>query len=414
MEEKVAIVSSGYFPIPAVQGGAVESLIEQIINQNEQENKIALTVYSCFNAEAEKISGAYQNTKVKYIAIPRVVQSLDKAIYWFAKNILKKKKHMSYRYIAQRLYYIDRVSKDLKSESYDRVVVENHMTLFGTIKRNGNEIKYRGKYYYHAHNVIIADYGYLDVFKNCKAIISVSNYISNEMKKTYGPEAPEEKFRVLLNRVNEKRFKNVTDEDVRSWKNKLKLDDNDRTVVFTGRLNPEKGIKELMLAFNEAKIDNCKLIIVGSYYFQNGLKSEYEEELEKISERAKDRIIFTGFVDYKEMPTLYKVADVVALPSIWNEPAGLTIIEAITAGKPLITTCSGGIPEYATPDVAEIVPYSENFVGDLTAALRKVMGDELYRERLARNAQKKSALWTEKSYYYDFLNAIDVDKLEEK
>ena len=342
MEEKVAIVSSGYFPIPAVQGGAVESLIEQIINQNEQENKIALTVYSCFNAEAEKISGAYQNTKVKYIAIPGVVQSLDKAIYWFAKNILKKKKHMSYRYIAQRLYYIDRVSKDLKSESYDRVVVENHMTLFGTIKRNGNEIKYRGKYYYHAHNVIIADYGYLDVFKNCKAIISVSNYISNEMKKTYGPEASEEKFRVLLNRVNEKRFKNVTDEDVRSWRNKLKLDDNDRTVVFTGRLNPEKGIKELMLAFNEAKIDNCKLIIVGSYYFQNGLKSEYEEELEKISERAKDRIIFTGFVDYKEMPTLYKVADVVALPSIWNEPAGLTIIEAITAGKPLITTCSGG------------------------------------------------------------------------
>ena len=194
----------------------------------------------------------------------------------------------------------------------------------------------------------------------------------------------------------------------------LKLFDNDRTVVFTGRLNPEKGIKELMLAFNEAKIDNCKLIIVGSYYFQNGLKSEYEEELEKISERAKDRIIFTGFVDYKEMPTLYKVADVVALPSIWNEPAGLTIIEAITAGKPLITTCSGGIPEYATPDVAEIVPYSENFVGDLTAALRKVMGDELYRERLARNAQKKSALWTEKSYYYDFLHVIDVDKLDEK
>ena len=198
MEEKVAIVSSGYFPIPAVQGGAVESLIEQIINQNEQENKIALTVYSCFNAEAEKISGAYQNTKVKYIAIPGVVQSLDKAIYWFAKNILKKKKHMSYRYIAQRLYYIDRVSKDLKSESYDRVVVENHMTLFGTIKRNGNEIKYRGKYYYHAHNVIIADYGYLDVFKNCKAIISVSNYISNEMKKTYGPEASEEKFKYQI------------------------------------------------------------------------------------------------------------------------------------------------------------------------------------------------------------------------
>ena len=409
MEEKVAIVSSGYFPIPAVQGGAVESLIEQIINQNEQENKIALTVYSCFNAEAEKISGAYQNTKVKYIAIPGVVQSLDKAIYWFAKNILKKKKHMSYRYIAQRLYYIDGVSKDLKRESYDRVVIENHMTLFGTLKNNGNEIKYRGKYYYHAHNVITADYGYLNVFKNCKAIVSVSNYIANEMKKTYGVEAPEEKFRVLLNRVNEERFK-----DVRSWRNKLHLDDNDRTVVFTGRLNPEKGIKELMLAFNEANIDNCKLVIVGSYYFQNGLKSEYEEELEKISESAKDRIIFTGFVDYKEMPALYKMADVVVLPSIWNDPAPLTVIEAITVGKPLITTCSGGIPEYATPDVAEIVPYSENFVGDLTVALRKVMGDESYREKLARNTQKKSALWTEKSYYYDFLNVIDIDELEKR
>ena len=107
------------------------------------------------------------------------------------------------------------------------------------------------------------------------------------------------------------------------------------------------------------------------------------------------------------------MADVVVLPSIWNDPAPLTVIEAITVGKPLITTCSGGIPEYATPDVAEIVPYSENFVVDLTVALRKVMGDESYREKLARNAQKKSALWTEKSYYYDFLNVIDIDELEE-
>ena len=184
--------------------------------------------------------------------------------------------------------------------------------------------------------------------------------------------------------------------------------EKDSYILFLGRLVPEKGIRYLVEAFKNVKTDK-KLVIAGG-------SSDTDSFMNELKDLAKDddRIIFTGFVDYKEMPTLYKVADVVALPSIWNEPAGLTIIEAITAGKPLITTCSGGIPEYATPDVAEIVPYSENFVGDLTAALRKVMGDELYRERLARNAQKKSALWTEKSYYYDFLNVIDVDKLDEK
>jgi glycosyltransferase involved in cell wall biosynthesis len=110
--------------------------------------------------------------------------------------------------------------------------------------------------------------------------------------------------------------------------------------TFTGRLNPEKGVKELLLAYKKAQPEKSKLIIAGSYFFGSNMKSEYEIELAEIAKVIGNDIIFTGNVDYCDMPLLYHISDVIVLPSIWNDPAPLTIIESITCGKPLITTNS--------------------------------------------------------------------------
>ena len=55
------------------------------------------------------------------------------------------------------------------------------------------------------------------------------------------------------------------------------------------------------------------------------------------------------------MPAIYAMADVCVLPSIWNDPAPLAVIESLVSGKPLITTRSGGIPEYADGQSAIIL-----------------------------------------------------------
>ena len=72
---------------------------------------------------------------------------------------------------------------------------------------------------------------------------------------------------------------------------------------------------------------------------------EIEEEIKEDEQDLQDRIVFTGFVPYDKIPGYLKLADIAVLPSMWDEPFGLTIVEALAAGLPLITTRSGGIPE---------------------------------------------------------------------
>ena len=59
---KVAIISGGKLPVPAVKGGAVETGIQQLVEQNEIYKNIELTVYSIYNDEAIIESKKYKNT----------------------------------------------------------------------------------------------------------------------------------------------------------------------------------------------------------------------------------------------------------------------------------------------------------------------------------------------------------------
>ena len=65
---------------------------------------------------------------------------------------------MSYRYIVQRLFFLNKVSKILKKENYDKIIIENHTSLFLSLKWKKNYKKYESKYYYHLHNEILNDY----------------------------------------------------------------------------------------------------------------------------------------------------------------------------------------------------------------------------------------------------------------
>ena len=89
------------------------------------------------------------------------------------------------------------------------------------------------------------------------------------------------------------------------------------------------------------KTPRIKLLIAGSSFYGMNVKSSFEEEIINIAKTINNNIIFTGFVPYEEMPKVYNVADIAVLPSMWEEPAGLTIIESMACGIPVITTVSG-------------------------------------------------------------------------
>ena len=105
----------------------------------------------------------------------------------------------------------------------------------------------------------------------------------------------------------------------------------DFIILFIGRIGYEKGIDLLIDAQKNIvkNYPNCKLLIVGS--------GPDELKLAKLAEKhkIKENVIFTGKVPWEEVPKYYNIADVFATASL-TETQGLTVIEALAAGTPVV------------------------------------------------------------------------------
>ena len=79
--------------------------------------------------------------------------------------------------------------------------------------------------------------------------------------------------------------------------------------------------------------------------------------------------------EYKEkglMPSIYQIGNVAVLPSMWEEPAGMTMVEAVVSGLPLITTNSGGIPEYIPDEFAYILDRNKELINNISRCILRI------------------------------------------
>ncbi|MDR2465232.1 MAG: glycosyltransferase family 4 protein [Streptococcaceae bacterium] len=403
---KIAIVTSGYLPVPATKGGAVEALDEYLVQQNEALGALDLTVYSSFEENAEKMASTYQHTKVEFVKTPGLIQAMDRVVYFLAKNILKKKKHLSYRYILQRLHFQGKVGKALATSSFDKVVLENNATLYRVIAKYGNREKYKGRVVLHLHNLVTNDFGYGDVIQETSQVLGVSKYINQTLKERF-PALKEESFSVLRNVVDRNIFNGeITSDERHELRAKYGIAEGEQMILFAGRMDEEKGIRELLQAFKIAKIQQAKLLIIGGYFFDSDMLSEYEVELRELASDLGDKVIFTGFIPHKELGDVYAAADFTVLPSIWEDPAPLTVIEALSSGSPLITTDSGGIPEYAPENGSIIIERKGDWVVQLAEEMQKLSEDAEKRKIMREINKEWTKAWDVPEFYRNFVQLL--------
>ncbi|GER77358.1 glycosyltransferase [Enterococcus faecium] len=405
--EKVAIITSGYLPIPSVMGGGVEVLIDNLIIQNESEKKVKFTIFSSHNSDAEKISSKYRYSEFFYLKTNQVVKGLDKFIYFIMKNIFKVNKPYSYRYIFQRLKFIRSVSKILKKNNYDKIIIENNAVLLGVLKNKNNYEKYKGKYYMHLHNEILNDFNNYSILKSVSKILCVSEYLSTITAAKF-ESLGKEKFEVVLNGIDLDRFRYIdSTHKIDDLKKKFSIKNNEFIFLYTGRIAEEKGILELLTAFSNIKNKNSRLLIVGSSFFDTNVKSKFERRIEHIIDGMKDRIIFTGYIPNNDLYEIYNIADVSVLPSIWGEPAGLTMVESICSGTPVITTNAGGIPEYIDEDCAIILQNDNKLTENLSKSMDYLINNIEVVEEMKGNSIKKRNIYGKEFYYKKFISAIN-------
>ena len=389
---KLAVLTCGMLPIPAVQGGAVENLIDFYLEYNNIHQLHDITVYSPWNEEIVH-HPALQSDVNKYIFID--VTSFKARCERKLRSFFHSNEY--YNYFIE--YYFEKVFADIKKNDYDYIILENGTGLAYKLSQRGYK-----DIVLHMHNEVRESQAkyHETIFKNITKIIAVSDYIKRKASALF----PVNKIETVHNGIDLKNFIQKTEPCVN--RQQIGFDDNDFVIVYSGRICKDKGISELidtMLLLKEKP--DIKLMIIGGKFFGNSAnEDEFIRSLKDKVHIIKDKIVFTGFVPYKNLPDYLRIADIAALPSIWDEPFGLTIVEALAVGLPLITTKSGGIPEICE-GVATIVE-RDNIVNNLVTAILDLYDHPEKRKQMSKASIDRSRLYDKKVYSEKFFTALET------
>jgi len=151
-------------------------------------------------------------------------------------------------------------------------------------------------------------------------------------------------------------------------------------ILFFGLLRPYKGIDVLLEAFR--RVEGAELWVVGNPRMDVG-------PLRRLAEQAPGRVRFvTRFVEDAEIPSIFRRADVVALPYRDIEQSGV-LYTGLAFGKPMVLTDVGGFPELGEQGIARVVPREDQAA--LAAALEELVKDDAARDQLAATTRAAAA-----------------------
>ncbi len=220
----------------------------------------------------------------------------------------------------------------------------------------------------------INDTEWLLTYEATEVIVN-SNYMKNEIQRLFG--LPFDKINVIPNGINLSNFTGIErDYDFR----RQYAMDNEKIILYVGRLVYEKGIQNLIAAMPKvlSNYNDAKLIIAG----RGGMIDELKAEAASLG--LNNKIYFTGYLDSKRVQKMYKCADVAVFPSTY-EPFGIVALEAMLAGVPTVVSDVGGLNEIVNHGVDGMKSYAgnPNSIADSITAL-------LYDHQLANNCAKRA------------------------
>lgn len=386
----IGIIMGGVMPVPAVCGGAIETLITSIVKKYSKEDGLRLTIFSVYHKEAVEVAKKYPEVRFVWTHTNTFLNLAKHAVFLAVRELTGKTIR-----VLQRHY--NEIAPVIQNEKFDLLIVEGGDEQAVIDIANGYK---RERLVFHAHIHFIPK---KEVVKGYGHMIGVSEFVTEEYLKACKIPV---KAHVLKNAIDVERFsRNVSEEQKRSVSKKLGLTEKDFVVLFVGRIMQIKGVLELMKAVTSLEDKHIKLLIMGSANSGKWAFSPYERKVKKLVEQNRDRILFTGYVDNAEVYQYASVADVQCLPTLIAEAAPLVVLEAMAEGLPLIVTNSGGVTEYIDESTALIIE-QESIVDDLKSAICYMKEHPEVRKQMSENAKKKSKQYNEIIYYKNFVETV--------
>ena len=389
---RIAIITSGILPVPAVQGGAVENLIDFYLEYNNIHQLHDITIYSSKHPDTKKHQALESKVNhYHYIDTNSFLAKIRKKMY-----LRKAGGNELHHYSIE--YFLERALKHIRKQTYDLIILEN---------RPGYALKLRkcttANIVIHLHNDQLNNQTkfYFEIYHIASRIITVSEYITNRVRTI---NANDDKCITVHNGIDTQAFA--------PYIFPIKLDSinqNDFIIVFSGRINREKGITELVSAMSllGRKIP-IKLMVLGSSFYGNATQeTSFIRKLKEMATPIKDRIIFTGFIPYSEIPKYLRISNIAIVPSVWDDPFPTTVLEAQAMGLPIITTRRGGIPEEVTEGNAIMLETDEHFIDNLANAILYLYQNPEKRQAMAKASLERSKLFDKETYAKNFFAAIE-------
>ena len=174
------------------------------------------------------------------------------------------------------------------------------------------------------------------VLPRADALVSVSRALSTELE---GLGVSRSKIALVANGVNTALF---TPRDKRAARRALGVSEDGPMIVFVGRLEPQKGIGELLDAVPlvRARFPRAVFVLVGEVVAK--------ENVARASLLSPGAIVTPGVRPLKEVADWLTACDVFTLPS-WMEGTPNVVLEALASGRPVVATNVGGIPGPVLP-----------------------------------------------------------------
>ena len=223
--------------------------------------------------------------------------------------------------------------------------------------------------------------------ENAKYIVAVSGFTKKEILTRYN--MPSHKVVVIYNGVSDS-FK-LTEDSGLTLRVKKKYFLPDDFLLYVGTFVDLKNIPGLIRAFaifKRTKIRKEKLVLIGDKKCNYNKISKLIEKL-----NLKDEVKFIGYVSESELPAIYNCAKLFVSISFY-ESFGLSSLEAMASGLPVITSNTSAFPEVVNEAGVMVNPYDEEAVAK---AMSQILDDkDLYQSmRLKGLNQAKKFSWLE-------------------
>lgn len=173
----------------------------------------------------------------------------------------------------------------------------------------------------------------------------------------------------------------------------------DKYLIAVGSANRRKNLATLIAAFGKvSELIPHSLVLAGP------ISPSQEQLLRDVARQhsVEDRLIFTGYIPYADLPAIYSGAALFAYISLY-EGFGLPVLEAMACGVPVLASNSTSIPEVAG-DAAFLVDPLDSFA--VAEAILKIVTDDITRRQLQESGRKRASIFSWKKAAEDIYRVL--------